>query len=100
VSIWWESGCGVVVAVCLTLTACGSAQGKDPTATAPIDAPEVPDRSPPAAGWRWESSHGLELAVPASWKINDTDCNQTDAPSIVRAQVATNDCLTPEPASK
>jgi hypothetical protein len=38
--------------------------------------------------------------VPASWRINDTDCNQTDAPSIVRAQVATNDCLTPEPTSK
>ena len=99
-SIGWESGCGVVVAVCLTLTACGSAQGEDPTTAAPTDLPEVPDRSPPAAGWRWESSHGLELAVPASWKINDTDCNQTDAPSIVRAQGATDACLTPEPTSK
>ncbi len=99
-SIWWESACGVAVAVCLTLTACGAAQGEDPITTASTDPPEAPDRSPPAAGWRWESSHGLELAVPASWKINDTDCNQTDAPSIVRAQVATNDCFTPEPTSK
>jgi hypothetical protein len=38
--------------------------------------------------------------VPASWKINDTDCNQTDAPSIVRAQNAVGLCLTPEPTSK
>ncbi|HKO89649.1 MAG TPA: hypothetical protein VJU61_00760 [Polyangiaceae bacterium] len=38
--------------------------------------------------------------MPVSWKINDTDCNQTDAPSIVRAQGAVNECLTPEPTSK
>jgi len=96
----WESACGAAVAVCLALTACGSARGEVPSTTAPMDPPQAPDRAPPAAGWRWESSRGLQLAVPASWKINDTDCNQTDAPSIVRAQVATNDCLTPEPTSK
>lgn len=100
VSIGCERVWGVAVAVCLTLTACGSAQAEDPTPTTPTDPPEAPDRSPPAAGWRWESSRGVELAVPADWKINDTDCNQTDAPSIVRAQLATDDCLTPEPASK
>ena len=115
VSIGRESARGAAVAVCLTLAACGSARGEDPTTTsaatssssttaptttAPSDLPEAPDRAPPAADWRWESSHGLELAVPASWKINDTDCNQTDAPSIVRAQVFANECLTPEPTSK
>jgi hypothetical protein len=100
VSTCWKSACGVTVAVCLSLTGCGSAQAVDPTMMDATDPPEVPDRSPPAAGWRWESSRGLELGVPASWRINDTDCNQTDAPSIVRAQVAVNDCLTPEPTSK
>jgi hypothetical protein len=99
-SLWCESACGAAVAVCLTLTACGSAQGEDPTRPAPAEPPEAPDQSPPAAGWRWESSQSLELAVPASWKINDTDCNQTDAPSIVRAQGAVSQCLTPEPTSK
>lgn len=58
------------------------------------------DRSVPAEGWRWESSLGVEVAVPDDWKINDTDCNQTDAPSVVRGQGAANDCLTPEPTSK
>jgi hypothetical protein len=100
VSTWWESACSATVAVCLTLTACSSGRREDPTTTAWTDPLEVPDRSPPAANWRWESSYGLELAVPASWKINDTDCNQTDAPSIVRAQGVTNDCLTPEPTTK
>jgi hypothetical protein len=96
VSIWWG---GAAVAVCLTLSACSSARREDPTTPVPTD-PEAPDRAPPAPDWRWESSHGLELAVPASWKINDTDCNQTDAPSIVRAQGAVDECLTPEPTSK
>jgi len=101
VSLWYESACGAAVALCLALTACGSsARGQDPTRAAPADPPAAPDRSPPAPGWRWESSQGLELAVPASWKINDTDCNQTDAPSVVRAQGAVNQCFTPEPTSK
>ena len=100
VSMGWGSACGAAVAACLALAACGSARGEAPTTMAPTDPLGALDRSPPAAGWRWESSHGLELPVPDSWKINDTDCNQTDAPSIVRAQGAVNECLTPEPPSK
>lgn len=58
------------------------------------------DRTPPLEGFRWESSLGVEVAVPADWTINDTDCNQTDAPSVVRGQGAVQDCLTAEPTTK
>lgn len=58
------------------------------------------DRSVPAEGWRWESSLGIELAVPKDWKTNDTDCDQTDAPSVVRSQGLVWNCFTPEPVTK
>lgn len=58
------------------------------------------DRSVPADGWRWESSLGIEVAVPNDWTINDTDCDQTDAPSVVRSQGLVWNCFTPEPATK
>lgn len=70
------------------------AVGGSPAPTAPFDS------EPPADGWRWESSLGVQLAVPDDWKINDTDCLQTDAPSVVRAQGAVQDCFTPEPTTK
>ena len=58
------------------------------------------DRSVPADGWRWESSLGIEVAVPSDWVINDTDCNQSDAPSVVRSQGLVSNCFTPEPPTK
>lgn len=90
-------------ALCLQVSACSSARQEpsasmEPSASAPeLDAP---DRTPPADGWRWESSVGLEVAVPASWSVNDTGCAQTDAPTVVRAQGFRTACLTPEPATK
>jgi hypothetical protein len=58
------------------------------------------DRSVPANGWRWESSLGVEVAVPDDWAINDTDCDQTNAPSVVRSQGLVVNCFTPEPPTK
>jgi hypothetical protein len=58
------------------------------------------ERSVPADGWRWESSLGVEVAVPDHWTINDTDCNQSDAPTVVRSQGVVFDCFTPEPLIK
>lgn len=48
--------------------------------------------TPEATAWRWESSLGLELEVPASWAINDYGCGQTDAPTVVRQQGAVLFC--------
>lgn len=81
------AGCGAQV-----VGGSGATGGGGPTPT--------PDGTPPAEGWRWESSLGVEVAVPEDWSVNDTDCNQTDAPTIVRSQGAVNDCLTPEPPTK
>jgi hypothetical protein len=86
----------------MAATGCGSSDS-EPSKAADgginSDVAEL-DRTPPLEGWRWESSLGVEVAVPADWTINDTDCNQTDAPSVVRAQGAVQDCLTAEPAGK
>ena len=96
-----------VLRLLLVLTATGCASGNEAHDGGANDAdsgsvPPVPmlDRSVPADGWRWESSLGVEVAVPADWKINDTDCNQTDAPSVVRSQGTVLSCLTAEPPTK
>ena len=59
----------------------------------PGDAPEIP------AGWRWESSLGVEVAVPGEWGVNLTTCGTPTAPTVIRAQGAVNACAieTPEP---
>ncbi len=44
---------------------------------------QVPAQRPPA-GYRFESSIGLQIVVPATWKTNDFGCNGDDQPSVVR----------------
>ncbi len=46
--------------------------------------PSAPSGRTAPAGWRIESSLGLEIEVPADWAVNDIRCNQTSAPSVVR----------------
>jgi hypothetical protein len=66
------------------------------------------DRQPPPpptayvlpSGWRWESSLGIEAAVPGQWDVNNTGCLQTNAPTVVRGQESSFSCLTPEPPDK
>jgi hypothetical protein len=70
-----------------------------------IDAGSTPGTSsgpldPPAEGWRWESSLGLQATVPDTWAVNNFGCGQTDASSVVRGGGATTLCFTPEPPTK
>jgi len=88
------------LATSMSVSGCGS-QVTDGGAAVGVDGlPVVPDRTPHEDGWRWESSLGIELAVPDEWSVNDTDCNQTSAPTIVRAQGAVDACLTLEAPTK
>jgi len=54
----------------------------------------------PPPGSRLVSSRGLELTAPDNWEINNSGCNQSDAPTVVRGRIITGDCLTPEPATQ
>ncbi|HET8939297.1 MAG TPA: hypothetical protein VFN67_37890 [Polyangiales bacterium] len=60
------------------------------------------DREPPFEGWRWESSLGVEVAVPADWGINEiTDgCLITDTATVVRAPGMIFGCESTEPVTK
>ncbi|KYG08177.1 hypothetical protein BE21_02035, partial [Sorangium cellulosum] len=62
----------------------------------------APAATPPAAaaGWRFESSLGVQIEVPADWAVNDYGCNMSDRPTVVRAQVYQLGCLTPEKPTK
>ncbi|SCL65957.1 hypothetical protein GA0070606_4228 [Micromonospora citrea] len=52
------------------------------------------------ADWRWESSLGAEIRVPAGWAVNDFGCGMTDGPSVVRGGGLAHTCLTPEAVHK
>ncbi|KYF91708.1 hypothetical protein BE20_14000, partial [Sorangium cellulosum] len=63
----------------------------------------APAATPPpaaAAGWRFESSLGVQIEVPADWAVNDYGCNMSDRPTVVRAQMLQLGCLTPEKPTK
>lgn len=62
--------------------------------------PIEPAESVPADGWRWESSRGAQILVPADWARNDYGCNMTAQPSVVRGNSAGRMCLTREPPAK
>lgn len=88
------------MAATLGITGCGADVIDAAAANGGDGLPVLPDRSEYQPGWRWESSLGIELAVPDEWSVNDTDCNQTSAPTVVRAQGVVLDCLTLEPPDK
>jgi hypothetical protein len=52
------------------------------------------------AGWRLESSVGVQIAVPGDWTINDYGCGMTDRPTVVRGGDSRPMCYTPEPPTK
>lgn len=84
----------------LVASACASAIEDGNRVGTQQSLPSPPERTAPAEGWRWESSLGIELAVPADWKLNDAGCHQSDAPSIVRGAGIVSFCFTPEPHTK
>ncbi|MGK3987713.1 hypothetical protein WME99_32025 [Sorangium sp. So ce136] len=66
-------------------------------------APSATSATPPpagAAGWRIESSLGVQIEVPAGWAVNDYGCNMSQGPTVVRAQGMQRLCLTAETPEK
>jgi len=76
------------VVIPLTLTASPHA-GRD-KATAPPPAPKP-------ATERLIGFHGIELTVPASWKINDTRCGTPVADTVIRDEGGVPTCLIVRP---
>lgn len=69
--------------------------------TGPTTRPRQPATTAAApSGWRWESSLGVEIAVPRDWLVNDYGCGATAASSVVRGQGVVTACLSPEPRTK
>ncbi|MGC9669746.1 hypothetical protein ACNTMW_24760 [Planosporangium sp. 12N6] len=79
-----------VLAVLATATATAAHQGN----------PEPPQQTNPPAGTRFESSLGAQIAVPASWAVNDSGCGMTARPSVVRGKGLEPLCYSPEPPTK
>ncbi|WP_405100352.1 hypothetical protein [Micromonospora sp. NBC_01412] len=88
------AGAGVLA----VLTAAGG------TASVLTDRPPAVDVSAQdraaTADWRWESSLGAEIRVPAGWTVNNFGCLMTGEPSVVRGQHAQFACWTTEPVDK
>ncbi|NJC85364.1 hypothetical protein [Planosporangium mesophilum] len=59
-----------------------------------------PSADNPPTGWRFESSLGAQVAVPAYWEVNDSGCGMTARPSVVRGKGLQTLCYTREPATK
>lgn len=87
----------LAVAAALVLAAGGAMlvldRAGDRTAT-PAEAGVVSPVLP--TGFRWESSLGVEVAVPGGWGVNALQCNVVTGPSLVRAAGATEACAMPD----
>jgi hypothetical protein len=51
----------------------------------------------PASTGQVIAYHGLDVTVPASWKINDTTCGTPQSDTVIRDEGATTACLVPRP---
>jgi len=100
----WAVAGVLVLLIAAAVPAAVALLERDPDApvgtASPTSPPGPPTGGEAPAGWRWESSLGLQALVPDSWSVNDFGCNQTAAPTVVRALGAQDACLTPEPAGK
>ncbi len=69
-------------------------------APSPSPSPTVSQGTVPA-GWRVESSIGLEVAVPADWVLDNYGCGMTGASTVVRHGLESPLlCSSPEPPGK
>jgi hypothetical protein len=90
------SGAALAIVAVLAATLVASGLPTHTAASSP-----VAEASPVPAGWRVESSVGVEVAVPADWVVNDYGCGMTDRSTIVRnGGQSPLACATPEPATK
>jgi hypothetical protein len=90
----------VVTVLGATLIASGPPTHAAPSAS-PSPSPAQASQGTVPAGWRVESSVGVEVAVPADWVVNDYGCGMTGRSTIVRhGGESPLACLTPEPPTK
>lgn len=52
------------------------------------------------AGWRLESSLGVEIAVPEGWSLNDYGCPMSAQPTVEHWKSDMRDCGRAEPPDK
>jgi len=95
--VGWVAAGGLTLVTALGVTAAALTVAR-PDGTASLQAPPAAATNGPA--WRWESSLGAEIEVPAHWAVNDYGCNMTDQPTVVRGLTGGRACLTPEPSTK
>lgn len=100
----------VLTAVTLVVVGCAAPATND----GPLSSPSPPLSATPdpvygvpepsngkaPAGWRLESSHGVEIAVPASWSLNDYGCPMTSRPTVEHWKSDARDCGRAEPPEK
>jgi hypothetical protein len=70
----------------LALAACG---GAHPVRLRPTAAP--------APATRWVGTHGIEVAVPAAWRLDREMCGTPKANTVLWLESGTTQCLTPQP---
>jgi hypothetical protein len=68
------------------------------TAVAIATAGGTHHRPAPVAGWRWESSRGLEFQVPAGWGINDLSCGTPLDDTVLRVVGPQGECALSRPS--
>ena len=69
----------------LSLTACAGGNSK------PALAPPAP------SAWRWVDTHGIEVAVPARWRLNRQRCGTPKANTVLWNEDGMLACLTGQP---
>ena len=81
----------VALVLALSLTACAGGQSAQPALSAPS--------SMPAAGvaWRWVGTHGIEVAVPARWRLGRGMCGTPKANTVLWNEDGILTCLTGQP---
>lgn len=97
---WLVPALAAAGAVALTVTIVTTGLGATDSAAPAVPATLVGDVAQAPPGLQTVSSRGIEIAVPEAWSINDTDCGQTSAPSVVRGRLLGFSCFTPEPHDK
>jgi hypothetical protein len=71
----------------LVLTACASENSAKPALAPP---------APPA--WRWVDTHGIEVAVPARWRLNRQRCGTPQANTVLWLEDGVLQCLAGGPS--
>jgi hypothetical protein len=77
--------------------ASGTAAASPSATPAPVRGLTEPSDGTAPAGWRLESSLGVEVVVPATWSVNDYGCPMSGRPTIEHWKSDERDCGRGEP---